>query len=123
MFTFFVSARKFLAPRCSCFIGASGCRWIPRLSLIVLLWVLENASGTIYAEPLRAVIVHEACRTGGFGAELAALIQEKLFDVLHAPVKRVAAKDVPMPFSPPLEDFVLPDRHDVVEAVKAVMRY
>lgn len=65
----------------------------------------------------RAVIVHEACRTGGFGAELAARIQEELFDVLAAPVKRVAARDVPMPFSPPLEDFVLPKAADVVAAV------
>jgi len=70
----------------------------------------------------RAVIVHEACRTGGFGAELAARIQEELFDVLDAPVKRVAAKDVPMPFSPPLEDYVLPNYRDVVSAVMAVMR-
>jgi pyruvate dehydrogenase E1 component beta subunit len=68
----------------------------------------------------RAVIVHEACLTGGFGAELAARIQAELFDELDAPVLRVAAKDVPIPFSPPLEDFVLPKPADVVRAVKAV---
>jgi pyruvate dehydrogenase E1 component beta subunit len=68
----------------------------------------------------RAVIVHEACRTGGFGAELAARIQEELFDYLAAPVKRVAARDVPVPFSPPLEDFVLPTVADVVTAVRDV---
>ncbi len=67
----------------------------------------------------RAVIVHEACRTGGFGAELAARIQAELFDELDAPVLRVAAKDVPIPFSPPLEDFVLPRPADVIQAVKA----
>lgn len=66
----------------------------------------------------RAVIVHEACRTGGFGAELVARIHEDLFAVLAAPVKRVAARDVPMPFSPPLEDFVLPKAADVVAAVR-----
>jgi pyruvate dehydrogenase E1 component beta subunit len=71
----------------------------------------------------RAVIVHEACRTGGFGAELAARIQEELFDVLEAPVKRVAAKDVPMPFSPPMEDYVLPNSRDVVSAVITVMQH
>ncbi len=68
----------------------------------------------------RAVIVHEACLTGGFGAELTALIQSELFDYLDAPVTRVGAKDVPIPFSPPLEDFVLPNVSDVVNAVKAV---
>ncbi len=68
----------------------------------------------------RAVIVHEACLTGGFGAELTALIQSELFDYLDAPVTRVGAKDVPIPFSPPLEDFVLPNVSDVVDAVKAV---
>lgn len=68
----------------------------------------------------RAVIVHEACLTGGFGAELAARIQAELFDDLDAPVLRVAAKDVPIPFSPILEDFVLPKPADVVRAAKAV---
>ena len=68
----------------------------------------------------RAVIVHEACRTGGFGAELAARIQAELFDALKAPVLRVAARDVPIPFSPPLEDFVLPRPADVIQAAKAV---
>ena len=68
----------------------------------------------------RAVIVHEACLSGGFGAELAARIQEELFDELDAPVKRVGAKDVPIPFSPPMEDFVLPSAADVLAAVHAV---
>jgi pyruvate/2-oxoglutarate/acetoin dehydrogenase E1 component len=69
----------------------------------------------------RAVIVHEACVTGGFGAELAALIQDHAFDYLDAPVKRVGSHDVPIPFSPPLEDFVLPNPEKVVEAAKAVL--
>jgi pyruvate/2-oxoglutarate/acetoin dehydrogenase E1 component len=68
----------------------------------------------------RAVIVHEACVTGGFGAELAARIQAELFDHLDAPILRVGAKDVPIPFSPPLEDFVLPKVSDVVAAAKSV---
>ena len=68
----------------------------------------------------RAVIVHEACRNGGFGAELAARIQQELFDYLDAPVMRVAAKDVPVPFSSQLEDFVLPKISDVVEAVRSI---
>ena len=68
----------------------------------------------------RAVTVHEACLTGGFGAELCALIQEQLFDYLKAPVQRVAARDVPMPFSPDMEDFCLPKVADVVAAAQAV---
>ena len=68
----------------------------------------------------RVVIAHEACLTGGFGAELAARIQAEVFDYLDAPVLRVAAKDVPIPFSPTLEDFVLPQAADVIRAAKAV---
>ena len=68
----------------------------------------------------RAVIVHEACLTGGFGAELAARISSELFDFLDAPVLRVAAKDVPIPFAPSLEQFVLPKVDDVIAAVRKV---
>ncbi|MBW1699745.1 MAG: alpha-ketoacid dehydrogenase subunit beta [Deltaproteobacteria bacterium] len=68
----------------------------------------------------RAVIVHEACLTGGFGAELVARIQTEVFDYLDAPVSRVAARDVPIPFSPPMEDFVLPGVSNIIEAAKAI---
>ncbi|NWG02252.1 MAG: alpha-ketoacid dehydrogenase subunit beta [Syntrophaceae bacterium] len=68
----------------------------------------------------RAVVVHEACLTGGFGAELVARISSELFDYLDAPVLRVAAKDVPIPFSPPLEKFVLPSVEDIVKAARQV---
>ncbi len=68
----------------------------------------------------RAVVVHEACLTGGFGAELAAKISANLFDYLDAPILRVAAKDVPIPFAPPLEKFVLPKVDDIIAAVKQV---
>lgn len=68
----------------------------------------------------RAVVVHEACLSGGFGAEVAAKISSELFDYLDAPVLRVAAKDVPIPFSPPMEAFVLPKVEDVIKAVRQV---
>ena len=68
----------------------------------------------------RAVVVHEACLTGGFGAEVSARINSELFDYLDAPVLRVAAKDVPMPFSRCLENFVLPKAEDVIKAVRQV---
>jgi pyruvate dehydrogenase E1 component beta subunit len=67
------------------------------------------------------LIVHEACLTGGFGGELAARIGEELFDYLDAPVKRIGAKDVPIPFSPVMENFVLPQVSDIVDGVKRVL--
>jgi pyruvate/2-oxoglutarate/acetoin dehydrogenase E1 component len=67
------------------------------------------------------LVVHEACRTGGFGAEIAARIGEELFDDLDAPVLRIGAKDVPIPFSPVLENFVLPQVKDVVKGAKTVL--
>ncbi len=67
------------------------------------------------------VIAHEACLTGGFGAELAASIGEDLFDYLDSPVTRIGAKDVPIPFSPALEEFVLPQAGDVVAGVRRIL--
>lgn len=68
-----------------------------------------------------AMVLHEACLTGGFGAEIAARIGEELFDDLDAPVLRIAAKDVPIPFSPVLEHFVLPQVEDIVKGAKKVL--
>jgi pyruvate dehydrogenase E1 component beta subunit len=68
-----------------------------------------------------ALVVHEACVTGGFGAEIAARIGEELFDELDAPVVRIGAKDVPIPFSPVLENFVLPQVGDIVKGAKKVL--
>jgi pyruvate/2-oxoglutarate/acetoin dehydrogenase E1 component len=67
------------------------------------------------------VIAHEACLTGGFGAELAANIGEELFDYLDSPVTRIGAQDVPIPFSPALEEFVLPQAEDVVAGVRRIL--
>jgi pyruvate dehydrogenase E1 component beta subunit len=69
----------------------------------------------------RVVIVEEAAKTGAFGAQVAAWIVEEIFDALDAPVRRVAARDVPMPFSPPLEEYVLPQVRDIVDAVRQVV--
>jgi pyruvate/2-oxoglutarate/acetoin dehydrogenase E1 component len=69
----------------------------------------------------RAVVVHEAVLPFGAGAEVAAQITELAFDVLRAPVARVGAPPVPMPFSPPLESVCIPDPDDVVAAVRKVM--
>ena len=67
------------------------------------------------------LIVHEACLTGGFGAELSARIGEELFDFLDSPVSRIGAQDVPIPFSPVLERFVLPQVSDVVAGARRVL--
>lgn len=69
----------------------------------------------------RAVVVHEAPRTCGFGAELAALIQEKAFFHLKAPVMRVTGFDTPFPYA--LEKIYLPDAARVLAAVRASARY
>jgi len=69
----------------------------------------------------RCVVVHEAVKNGGLGAEIAARVQENAFYHLDAPVLRVGAKDVPIPFSPPLEKFVAVNGEDVKTAVRAAL--
>ncbi len=69
----------------------------------------------------RVVIAHEACRRGGFGGELAAQIQEEAFDDLDAPIQRVGALDVPIPYSKPLEEAVIPDEGRIIAAVRRVL--
>jgi 2-oxoisovalerate dehydrogenase E1 component beta subunit len=68
----------------------------------------------------RAVVVHEAARRLGYGAEIAAVIQEECFWWLDRPVARVAAKNTPTPTSPPLEDAVVPQAAQITEAVRRV---
>ena len=69
----------------------------------------------------KAMVVYEACRTGGFGAEIAAMIAEKAFDYLDAPIKRVAALDSPIPFNPKMEDYVIPNENDIKTAAMELM--
>jgi pyruvate/2-oxoglutarate/acetoin dehydrogenase E1 component len=71
----------------------------------------------------RAMVLHEASRTGGIGGEIAALIAEEAFEWLDAPVVRVASIDTPVPYSPPLEDYYLPQAKDVVEAARKLAAY
>jgi pyruvate/2-oxoglutarate/acetoin dehydrogenase E1 component len=68
----------------------------------------------------RAVVLHEDTRRLGYGAEIAAEIQEECFWWLDHPVVRVAAKDTPIPTSPPLEDTVLPQTADVIQTLRKV---
>jgi 2-oxoisovalerate dehydrogenase E1 component len=69
----------------------------------------------------RAVVVHEACKTCGFGAEITSLIMEEAFDYLDAPIIRVAGADVPIPMSPVLEAAVIPSKENIIEAVKKIV--
>ncbi|CAN5155060.1 alpha-ketoacid dehydrogenase subunit beta [soil metagenome] len=66
----------------------------------------------------RCVTAHEAVTRGGFGAELAAVIQHGAFDWLDAPIERVGAKFAPLPFAPVMEEYVVPHAADVLEAIR-----
>jgi len=70
----------------------------------------------------RLVVVHDANKFGGFGAEIAALVAEEAFGALKAPILRVAAPDIPVPLSPPQERFNKPSPEMVAAAVRSVMR-
>jgi acetoin:2,6-dichlorophenolindophenol oxidoreductase subunit beta len=65
----------------------------------------------------RCVVAHEAVVRGGFGAEVAAVVQYQAFDWLDAPIERVGAKFTPIPFAPVMEQFVVPHAADVLDAV------
>jgi acetoin:2,6-dichlorophenolindophenol oxidoreductase subunit beta len=66
----------------------------------------------------RAVVAHEAVTRMGWGAEVAAIVQEQAFDYLDAPVARVGAKFTPIPFAPVMEEWVVPHMQDVLAAIK-----
>ncbi|MBS7644814.1 MAG: alpha-ketoacid dehydrogenase subunit beta [Candidatus Bathyarchaeia archaeon] len=70
----------------------------------------------------KVVIVTEDCKTGGVSAELMAVVMEEAFDYLDAPIKRVAGTDTPIPFSPPLEGFVIPDEDRIIRAVREIVK-
>ena len=71
----------------------------------------------------KVLIVHEDTVTGGIAGEITARIQDLAFEWLDAPVKRVAAHDVPLPYAPQLEDFVLPQTTDIVRAARWLAAY
>lgn len=75
------------------------------------------------AKTNRAIILHEDTRTLGVGAEVAAMLADEGFDYLAAPVSRVTAPDTPVPFSPPLEDFFLPQTEQIIMEAERLMTY
>ena len=83
-----------------------------------LLKAASAAAGTSE----RSVVLHEAARRMGYGAEIAAEVQERCFWYLDQPVVRIAAKNTPTPTSPPLEDAVVPQPADIAETLRKVAR-
>jgi len=71
----------------------------------------------------RVLIVHEDTRTGGIAGEITARINETCFEWLDAPVLRVTAHDIPLPYAPQLEDFVLPQTADIVHVARKLAAY
>ncbi|HEX8069553.1 MAG TPA: alpha-ketoacid dehydrogenase subunit beta [Pyrinomonadaceae bacterium] len=71
----------------------------------------------------KVLVLHEAARTGGLGGEIAATIAEEAFEWLDAPVVRLAATDTPVPYSPPLEEYHLPQVKDVLAAARKLAAY
>jgi 2-oxoisovalerate dehydrogenase E1 component beta subunit len=80
--------------------------------------VLESVAKTN-----KAILLHEATRTGGIGAEIAAVLSERCFEYLDGPLVRVTAPDTPVPYSPPLEEAFLPNAEKVCRAARALAAY
>lgn len=89
-------------------------------TLVPLDW--ETVSLSV-SKTRRAMIVHEACRTGGVGAELAARLQEEMFGSLRAPVMRVCGADTHIPQNARLEQFCVPSVQDISAGVRSLLRH
>ena len=88
----------------------------------VLPWDKEAVLASV-RKTSKVLVLHEDTRTGGFGGEIAATIAEEAFEDLDAPVRRIAAPDTPVPFSPPLEKAFIPQVDDVVAGLKELLEY
>jgi 2-oxoisovalerate dehydrogenase E1 component beta subunit len=88
----------------------------------VLPWDKEAVLASV-RKTSKVLVLHEDTRTGGFGAEIAATIAEEAFEDLDAPVKRIAAPDSPVPFSPALEAAFIPQVDDVVAGLRDLAAY
>jgi 2-oxoisovalerate dehydrogenase E1 component beta subunit len=93
------------------------------LDLRTLLPLDEEAVLATAARTGKLIVLHEATLTGGPGGEVAALVAERAFEYLDAPVVRLAPPDTPVPYSPPLEDAFLPNAARVGEAIRALHEY
>src|SRR5215208_6546895 len=93
------------------------------LDLRSLLPMDDEAIVATVRKTNRVLLVHEDTRTGGVAGEITARINEQAFEWLDAPVLRVTAADVPLPYAPPLEDYVLPQTGDIVKALRKLAAY
>jgi 2-oxoisovalerate dehydrogenase E1 component beta subunit len=71
----------------------------------------------------KVMVVHEDTRTGGIAGEISAIINEEAFDYLDGPVLRVTSPDTPVPYSPPLEKFFLPNKDKILDAARRLADY
>lgn len=93
------------------------------LDLRTLLPLDEEAVLATARKTGKLIVLHEATRTGGPGGEVAALVSERAFEWLDAPVVRIAPPDTPVPYSPPLEEYFLPNAAKVGQAIRALHSY
>ena len=93
------------------------------LDLRTLLPMDDDAIMASIRKTNRVLVAHEDTRTGGVAGEITARINDQAFEFLDAPVKRVAAHDVPLPYAPVLEDHVLPQTDDLVRASRWLAAY
>ena len=93
------------------------------LDLRTLLPLDDAAIVATVKKTNKLLIVHEDTRTGGLAGEIAARINEQAFEWLDGPIMRVTAHDVPLPYAPTLEDFVLPQTGDIVKAARWLAAY
>ena len=93
------------------------------LDLRTLLPMDEDAIVTSVRKTNKVLIVHEDTRTGGIAGEITARINEKAFEWLDGPIMRVTAHDTPLPYAPPLEDFVLPQTEDLLKSARWLLAY
>ena len=93
------------------------------LDLRTLLPLDEEAIATTVRRTNRVVILHEDTKTGGIAGEISAIINERSFDDLDGPIIRITARDTPVPFSPPLEEYFLPKVEDIVREARRLKAY
>ncbi len=93
------------------------------LDLRTLLPMDTDAIKNSVAKTSKVLILHEDNKTGGIGAEVAALIAEECFEELDGPIMRLAAADTHIPYAPALEEAILPNAEDVVQAARRLAQY
>jgi len=93
------------------------------IDLRTLLPMDREAIADSVKKTSKAIILHEATRTGGMAGEITAVINEEAFDHLDGPVMRVTSIDTPVPYAPPLEEYFLPQVEDVLKAARQLAAY